>query len=139
VAFAYLLTSAATICYVLVAPFLASLAGWHASPLALLLQAIAVLAASAVVNIVGVRLFSRINSVAVLAEVVAALVIAVAVAIAYAIKPDHPVTILLRPRPTCPKSPRPAGRDGLRDRSPGLPAGRLHPGRLGRHAQVGGP
>jgi amino acid transporter len=53
-----------------------------------------VLAATAVVNIVGVRLFSRINSVAVLAEVVAALVIAVAVAIAYAIKPDHPVTIL---------------------------------------------
>jgi amino acid transporter len=96
VAFAYLLTSAATICYVLVAPFLASLAGWHASPLALLVLAIAVLAATAVVNIVGVRLFSRINSVAVLAEVVAALVIAVAVAIAYAAKPDHPATILFR-------------------------------------------
>jgi amino acid transporter len=93
-ALAYLLASAATITYVLVAPFIAAMLGWDASRFDLLLIAFGTLAFTAVINIVGVRLFARINSVAVACEIVAALVIAVVVAVAYFVKPDHPVSFL---------------------------------------------
>jgi amino acid transporter len=95
IALAYLLASAATITYVLVAPFIATMFGWQATSLDYLLIAFAALAFTAVVNIVGVRLFARINSVAVACEIVAALVIALAVVVAYFAKPDHPVSFLV--------------------------------------------
>jgi amino acid transporter len=94
-ALAYLLASAATITYVLVAPFIAAMLGWDASNLDLLVIAFCALALTAVINIVGVRLFARINSVAVACEIVAALVIAVVVAVAYFVKPDHGVSFLV--------------------------------------------
>jgi amino acid transporter len=95
IALAYLLASAATITYVLVAPFIAMMFGWRATSLDYLLIAFAALAFTAVVNIIGVRLFARINSVAVICEIVAALVIALAVVVAYFAKPDHPVSFLV--------------------------------------------
>lgn len=94
-ALAYLLASAATITYVLVGPFIAAMLGWDASQLDLLLIAFGALVFTAVINIVGVRLFARINSIAVACEIVAALVIAIAVAVAYFVKPDHPVSFLV--------------------------------------------
>lgn len=93
VAFAYLLTSAATITYVLVAPFLAVIFGVTFTSLQTLLVAFAALAVVALVNIVGVRLFARLNNVAVVAEVVAALVIALAVLIAVFVKHGHVMSL----------------------------------------------
>ena len=98
IAFAYLLASAATITYVLVGPFIEAMFGWNATKLDTLLIAFATLAFTAVINIVGVKLFARINSVAVMAEIVASLLIAVAVAIAYFAKPDHSVAFLIEHR-----------------------------------------
>lgn len=94
IAFAYLLASAATITYVLVAPFIEAMFGWNATKLDTLLIAFATLVFTAVINIVGVKLFARINSVAVMAEIVASLLIAVAVAVAYFARPDHSVAFL---------------------------------------------
>lgn len=89
VAFAYLLTSAATITYVLVAPFVGTILGITLTPLQTLLVALGALVMVALVNIVGVKLFARINSVAVVAEVVAALVLAIAVLVAVFAKHGH--------------------------------------------------
>jgi amino acid transporter len=94
VAFAYLLTCAATITYVLVAPFVGAIFGLTLTPLQTLLIAVGALVVVAVVNIVGVRLFARINGVAVVAEVVAALFIALAVLVAVFAKDGHHVTSL---------------------------------------------
>ncbi|MDQ6730138.1 MAG: amino acid permease [Actinomycetota bacterium] len=88
-AFVYLLTSAATITYVLVAPFIGAMLGVTLSSLQTLLIALAALVVIAAVNIVGVRLFARINSVAVVAEICAALFIAVAVLIVVFAKQGH--------------------------------------------------
>jgi amino acid transporter len=88
----YLLTATASEVYVLIAPFIATMLGWQASPPALLILSFAILVVLAAVNIIGVKLFARINSVAVIAEIIAAFALAVAVAVAYFIKPDHPVT-----------------------------------------------
>ena len=59
IAFAYLLASAATITYVLVGPFIEAMFGWNATKLDTLLIAFATLAFTAVINIVGVKLFAR--------------------------------------------------------------------------------
>jgi amino acid transporter len=59
------------------------------TPLQTLLVAFAALAAVALVNIVGVKLFARLNNVAVIAEVIAALLIALAVLIAVFAKHGH--------------------------------------------------
>lgn len=90
----YLLTATASEAYVLIAPFIATMLGWQASPVALLLLSFGILALLAVVNVVGVKLFARINSVAVMAEIVAAFALAVAVVVAYFLKPNHPLSFL---------------------------------------------
>lgn len=93
VAFAYLLTSAATITYVLVAPFLGVILGVSFTALQTLLVAFAALAAAALVNIFGVKLFAKVNNVAVVAEVVAALLIALAVLVAVFTKHGHAMSL----------------------------------------------
>lgn len=93
-AFAYLLTSAATITYVLVAPFIGTMFGLQLTALHTLLIALGVLALTAIINIVGVKLFARINSVAVVGEIVAALVIALAVLVAVFAKDAHPTSLV---------------------------------------------
>jgi amino acid transporter len=92
--FLYLIACAANIAYVLVAPFLATMFGWSASNEQLLLIALAVLALTAILNVIGVKLFARVNSIAVVAEVIATLVLAIAVLIAYLGKPVHSVSFL---------------------------------------------
>jgi amino acid transporter len=94
--FAYLVLCTALITYVLVGPFIAYILGWNATNLDLLLIAFATIAILAVINIIGVKLFARINSVAVMSEIVASFVIAIAVAIAYFVKPNHPVSFLFK-------------------------------------------
>jgi amino acid transporter len=87
--FVYLLTCVATISYVLVAPFLGVIFGWTLSNLDLLLLAIATVVVLTAVNLVGVRLFARVNNVAVFCEIVSTLVIGAIIAIAVLAKPSH--------------------------------------------------
>jgi amino acid transporter len=92
--FVYLLTCVATISYVLVAPFIGVIFGWSLSNLDLLLIAIATVIVLTLVNLVGVRLFARVNNVAVFCEIVSTLVIALIVAIAALAKPaSHTVSL----------------------------------------------
>ncbi|MFZ0387748.1 MAG: amino acid permease [Solirubrobacteraceae bacterium] len=92
-AFVYLLTSASTITYVLIGPFIGSMLGVTLSSLQTLLIALGALVLIAAVNIVGVRLFARINSVAVVAEICAALFIALAVLIVVFAKHGHGMSL----------------------------------------------
>ena len=92
--FLYLIACAANIAYVLIAPFLATMFGWSASNKDLLFVALAVLVLIAVLNVIGVKLFARVNSVAVVAEVIASLVLAIAVLIAFLAKPIHSASFL---------------------------------------------
>jgi amino acid transporter len=92
--FLYLICCAANIAYVLIAPFLATMFGWSASNEGLLIVALAVLVVTAILNVIGVKLFARINSIAVVAEIVATLVLAIAVLIAFLGKPIHSASFL---------------------------------------------
>jgi amino acid transporter len=94
VAFAYLLTSAATITYVLVAPFIATILGTTFTATQSLLVALCAVAVLAVINVVGVRLFARINNVAVVAEIVSSVVIALAIVVAIFAKGGHPHSLV---------------------------------------------
>ena len=89
VAFAYLVSSAATIAYEVVAPVIETMFGLAASSTASLEIAIATLVFTAVVNVVGVRLFARLNGVAVIAEFVAVVLLAVIAVVIWAVHPGH--------------------------------------------------
>lgn len=95
VAFAYLISSAATIAYEVVAPIVETMFGLPPTGSTTLALALATLAFTVVVNVVGVRLFARFNSVAVVAEVVAVLVLGLVALAIWAVDPHHPASILL--------------------------------------------
>lgn len=96
VAFAYLISSAATISYEVVAPIIETMFALSSSATTSLVIALITLVLTAVVNVVGVRLFARLNGVAVVAEFVAVVVLAVIAVVIWGVHPDHSASIIVQ-------------------------------------------